>query len=396
LILKTVLFAWELGRGLGHLFTIRRMVARLKGHGIRTIAAVTDLSSGDILEGSCDEIVQAPAWPLARQDARQRAGQSSATLNDILSSAGLADLSAVRELLVAWDDIFSRFGPQLVVADFAPMAALTARGRIPLMQIGNGYTLPPDDMPRFPRLHGKLPPQWNEDDTLCAVNEAAQSLGFTRLERLPQLFSGNLRLVQTFPLLDPYDTQRVEILDGPLLDAEPIERSVGTKSILVYLSGGYEVPELLLATLAPFGEDLHMFAPGLTSAQRDALTRSGARVDTSPFPLRDALASARLAVHSGGSGVASEALAAGVPQVIVSAQIEQTLNGEALQRAGLGTLIEGYNRSERLPFDDIAAACADKSLAARALAAGRWHREYLLDKNPALKCEQACLRFLGE
>jgi UDP:flavonoid glycosyltransferase YjiC (YdhE family) len=94
--------------------------------------------------------------------------------------------------------------------------------------------------------------------------------------------------------------------------------------------------------------------------------------------------------------VASEALAAGVPQVIVSAQIEQTLNGEALQQAGLGTLIEAYDPSKRLSYDDVAAACADESLAARALEAGRWHRKYLLDKTPAVKCEQACLRLLGE
>jgi UDP:flavonoid glycosyltransferase YjiC (YdhE family) len=394
--LKTVLFAWELGRGLGHLFTIRRMAARLKGRGIRTVAAVTGLASGGVLEGSCDEIVQGPTWPLARQDARQRAGQSSATLNDVLSSAGLADSSAARELLVAWDDIFSRFRPQLVVADFAPMAAFAARGRIPLLQIGNGYTLPPDEMPRFPPLHRKSPPHWNEDDTLSAVNEAARSLGLARLERLPQLFSGNLRLVQTFPLLDPYDTQRVETIDGPLLDREPIERSAGARTILVYLSGSYEVSELLLAALAPFGEDLRVYAPGLTSVQRDALTRGGGRVDTSPCPLRDALASARLAVHSGGSGVASEALAAGVPQVIVSAQIEQTLNGQALQQAGLGTLIEAYDPSSQLPFDDIAATYDNESLATRALEAGRWHREYLLDKRPALKCEQACLGLLGE
>ena len=38
--MKTVMFAWELGRGLGHLMSMRRIAQRLAPHGVRTIAAV--------------------------------------------------------------------------------------------------------------------------------------------------------------------------------------------------------------------------------------------------------------------------------------------------------------------------------------------------------------------
>ena len=113
-------------------------------------------------------------------------------------------------------------------------------------------------------------------------------------------------------------------------------------------------------------------------------------------PLRDVLASARLVVHSGGSGVAAEALAAGVPQIVLSNQIEQTLNGQALRRAGVGALIETYDPSNRVSPDLIAAFCADETLAARAAEVGRWHREYLKEKDVALECERASLALLGE
>ena len=158
--MKTVLFAWELGRGLGHLVSIRSMATRLKSLGMRTIAVVNELRSIGVLNGVCDDVVAAPAWPLASQNTAQRARQSSATLNDILSSAGLADASAVQRLLVAWDAIFERFCPHLVIADFSPLAALAARGRIPLVQVGNGYTLPPDDMMRFLRVQPRMRSGW--------------------------------------------------------------------------------------------------------------------------------------------------------------------------------------------------------------------------------------------
>jgi UDP:flavonoid glycosyltransferase YjiC (YdhE family) len=392
--LKTVLLAWELGRGLGHLVSIRRVATRLKAYGMQTIAVVNDLTS-IVLNGVCDDVIAAPAWPLASQNAAQRARQSSATLNDILSSAGLADASAVQRLLVAWDGIFERFRPHLVIADFAPLAALAARGRIPLVQVGNGYTLPPDGMMRFPPLHRMSAPQWNEAETLSTVNAAARSLGRAQLDRLPQLFSGDARLVQTFALLDPYDTQRVDPVDGPMIETAPAARCAGADTIFVYLSGGYEVPANLVGALAPFAGTVRIHAPALASAQLRELTEGGARIDTEPVPLCDVLASARLVVHSGGSGVASEALAAGVPQLVLSGQIEQALNGQALQREGVGRLIETYDSSSSISSDVIAALCDDDALAARAADAGQWHRQYLADENPALKCERACLRLLG-
>lgn len=360
------------------------------------VAAVADMSSIGALQGICDDVLQAPAWPLARQSAAQRASRSSATLNDILSSAGLADTSAVHGLLLAWEEIFSRFRPDLLVAEFAPVAALAARGRIPLVQVGNGYTLPPDDMSRFPPLHRLSPPQWNEEDTLSAVNQAALSLGRSQLDRLPQLFSGDVSLVQTFALLDPYQTQRVEEVDGPLLSYVPGERAADATDIFVYLSGAYDVPQSLVSALDPFAGRLRLYAPRLASGQARHLLVSGARVDDIPVPLRDVLASSCLVVHSGGSGVASEALAAGVPQIILSSQIEQTLNGHALQTAGVGRLIEAYDPSATISPDVIAATCADEAMTARAAEAGKWHREYLADKNPALRSERACLDLLGE
>ncbi len=100
-----------------------------------------------------DDIAEAPLWPIDEPQAAQNLPGPSATLNDMLSAAGLADGEAVGRILSAWDGIFDRFRPDLVVADYSPLAAMAARGRIPLVQVGNGFTVPPAEMPRFPLLH---------------------------------------------------------------------------------------------------------------------------------------------------------------------------------------------------------------------------------------------------
>jgi len=390
------LFAWELGRGLGHLITIRTLAARLRILGIRTIAAVNHQSPAVALQDCCDETIAAPAWPFAAESPAQRAASSSATLNDILSTAGLSDAGAVRRMLTQWNKIFRRFQPNLVIADFAPMAALAARGRIPLALVGNGYTLPPDEMPRFPPLHRRSPPRTNEERTLDTVNAAAGTLGLTKLETLPQLFSGDARFVQAFDLLDPYHTQRIETLDGPLIKRQASPRRENAGLIFVYLSAGYAVPAGFVSALRPHAARVRIHAPRLTMPQCAELTGSGAQIDCAPVVLADILSSCCLVVHRGGSGVASEALLAGVPQLILSGQIEQNLNGEALDRAGVGRLIEAYDGSAMIGADDIGGLLDDAAVASRAADLAERLREDLAERDPALRCESGCLALLEQ
>jgi hypothetical protein len=393
--MRTILFAWELGRGLGHLMNIRRIALRLKGHNLRLVAAVNDLPAAALLQGAVSDIIGTPPWPIDSLPASERPPTSSASLNDILSAAGLADHSAVHRLLVTWDDIFKRVRPDLVVADFSPLASLAACGRVPLVQIGNGYTLPPCEMKRFPLLHRFSRPIWNEEETLVAVNKAMQPFGWPPLDRLPQLFSGDARLVQTFPLLDPYDMQRTELLDGPIFDRPPMQRSDQASSVLAYLSSGYEPHPSIFEALTPFATNLRIYAPRLPAAQVEHLRRTGAQIDAEPLPLTDALSSSRLLIHSGGSGVAAEGLAAGVPQLVLSAQVEQDLNGEALQRAGVARLVRTYEPGASISPELIKTLMTDDALAARSAELGKWHRNYLQTTDALLKCERTCRHLLA-
>jgi UDP:flavonoid glycosyltransferase YjiC (YdhE family) len=393
--MKTVMFAWELGRGLGHLMNMRRIAQRLTPHGVRTIAAIDDPSSAGPLQNAVDEIVGAPRWPLHSRPAAQRFVLSSTTLNDILSGAGLADGAAVDRLLGAWDELFKSARPDLVIADFAPLAALAARGRIPLVLIGNGYTLPPQEMPRFPLLHRQAPPMWDEERTLATVNSAVCRRGWTMLERLPQLFSGDACLVQSFPLLDPYDTQRIQELDGPIFDRMPEPMVAGASSIFVYLSAGYVPHPSIFGALKPFARHVRIHAPRAPVDKLDDLRHAGAQIDPEASPLAEVLPATRLLVHNGGSGVASEAVVAGVPQLVLSAQIEQDLSGEALRFAGVGNLVKTYEPGASVSPELIAGMLADEAMAAKAAELAEQHRRYLATRDALLNCESKCLHLLA-
>jgi UDP:flavonoid glycosyltransferase YjiC (YdhE family) len=393
--MKTVIFAWELGRGLGHLMNMRRIAQRLTPHGIRAVAALSDPSSAGLLRQAFDEIVEAPRWPLHARPAAQRSPLSSATLNDILSGAGLADGAAVDRLLGAWDALFRKTRPALVIADFAPLAALAARGRIPLALIGNGYTLPPQEMPRFPLLHRQAPPVWDEERTLSTVNAAARRRGWKALERLPQLFAGDACLVQSFPLLDPYDTQRTRELDGPIFDRVPAPRAADASSIFAYLSAGYVPHPSIVPALKPFAPRLRIHAPRILANELDDLRRAGTRIDPEPAPLAEVLAETRLIVHNGGSGVAAEALVAGVPQLVLSTQIEQDLNAEALQSAGAGRQVRIYEPGASVTSELIADVLTDEALATRAAELAEAHRCFLARRDALSICESECLGLLA-
>lgn len=392
--MKTVLFAWELGGGFGHIASLRRYAGRLAGHGIRMVAAVRNLKAASVLADLGVEIRQAPPWPEASFTTKEYTVTSSATLGDSLASAGLADENALSDVLARWSKILRSVNPDLVVADYAPAAGLLARGRVPLMLVGNGYTLPPSDMTRFPLMHRMLPPAWDEMRLLTIVNKTGSAFGIKPLEQLPQLFSADDYLVETFPLLDPYDLQRTTPVDGPAFDQTPLARSKDADTILVYLASGYVIHNDIVSALLPVAGRAEIYAPGLSFVQQSRLKLAGARVHPEQISLAEALTSAKLAIHFGGSGLAAHAMAAGLPQLIFSTHIEQELNGLALERAGIGKLARSHDPDTAISSSTISSLLEDTALADRATQSGATYRGMLREYDPLAVFEARSLKLL--
>jgi UDP:flavonoid glycosyltransferase YjiC (YdhE family) len=394
--MRTILFVWELGAGFGHVTTFRRLAARLGPHRFRFVAAVANLASASVLAAEGVEILQAPLWPGSSKSAAQRAALSSATLGDTLGGFGLGDEEALRTLIGAWDRLIAAVAPDLVIADYAPAASLVARGKIPLALIGNGFTLPPAEVEKFPLLHNLSPPLWPEDRLVEIVNSSLRAFGLQPLERLPQLFAGDVRWVQTFPLLDPYSSWRGRPVEGPLLERLPDSRRADAQEILVYISGQLGPHIQIVELLRSAATRVRIFAPLLPRDELERLASCGVRIENAPFRLAEDLASARLIVHHGSSGgVSAEALIAGVPQLVLSLDIEKDLTGAALERAGIGKLVKIHDPAVSVSSDTIEQVLHDEAIADQAREVGNFHRLMFQNADPFSDFESSCMNLMA-
>ncbi len=391
--MTSILFAWELGGGRGHQTTLARLAAPLLREGCRVVAAIRPgVHAGDLLAAGI-ETLTAPVWPAAARTAADIRAMSSATMGDMLGEAGLADPVALGRLLDGWDAILQAVQPDLVVADYAPAAALAARGRVPLLLTGNGFVAPPGDMPRFPPLHRAHPPRLAEPVLLETINTALGARQRPLLDRLPRMFAADDALVLILPIVDPYHVQRTRDVDGPLLDTLPVPRARESRRIFAYLSSAPEREGPLIAALTAFGPDLDLYASTIGSDELAPLAAAGARIFSRRPPSFEVLQTSRLVIHGGGSGLACEALLAGVPQLILSSHIEQELTGRAVAAHGCGA-----HFTERDPAairDAIASGLADDAIAEHAATLGVEQRAFMATRDPLRAFVAACRRLAG-
>ena len=58
---------------------------------------------------------------------------------------------------LSWKTVFDIYKPDLIVCGHSPNCCLAAFGRIPVVMLGDGFTLPPAHEPVFPVASGAAP-----------------------------------------------------------------------------------------------------------------------------------------------------------------------------------------------------------------------------------------------
>jgi UDP:flavonoid glycosyltransferase YjiC (YdhE family) len=133
----------------------------------------------------------------------------------------------------------------------------------------------------------------------------------------------------------------------------------------------------------------------LSEAARDDLACAGARIEDAPVDLSQVLPACRLVVHLGGSGLAAEALLAGVPQLVLVTHVEQHLTGIALERAGIGRCFTAFDPASSLPSSAIADLLDDEAMDRRAADTGSQHRAARVSGAAFDAFDRMCSRLLG-
>jgi rhamnosyltransferase subunit B len=360
-----ILLGWELGAGTGHAVKLLEIGRILASRGHEPIYAVQNIAAFARADA---RVWQAPLWPSQLAMLARPASITPATMGDILVALGLNEPGALTALIGGWDAILAAVRPDAIAAEFAPALMLAARGRVPVLALGTGFSLPPATMPHMPSLTG-LAVVHDEEASLATVNAALARYGRGRIDTLPAIFAAERELPAAFAELDPYRVWRtapagIPSIAGPVPAADP-----AGDELFVYMNGSQPRPLAFWQGLHRSGLKVRVYDPRLLPADHRLLRDAGFLVEETPVPFALVAARSRMVMSHCGLGFVSSALIAGLPHILAPFDIEKRLIATAITGMGLGLSTPLDTIDPEAFAATLRAALADDALTARARAA---------------------------
>lgn len=341
-----ILCAWELGHALGHLTRLEPAARALKERGHVVLLAVRDLAGAAPVLGPAGlPFVQAP---LAQ--GRPEAADGPASYAELLLHQGWHAREPLWALVQGWVNLFRTFRPDLLLADHSPAALLAARAaRLPCVQIGNGFELPPavSPLPSI-RVWEEVPEARlaaSEHSALGSANAVLEAFKAPGLERLADLFDLAGKVYATFAELDHYGEREGVDYAGPAYSLDLGERldwppGPGPR-VFAYLRPLVAGAEALLEALAERRGSSVCAAVGFSAETTARLASDHLRVVRGPVAFGPLLDGAAAAVTYGSIGTLAPFLLAGVPVLMVPQTVEQYLVSRRIEAWGGGLLVRG-------------------------------------------------------
>lgn len=337
--MANIVFAWELGGGLGHLVRYRLLIERLCAAGHRVSFLAREVARAQrVFAGRPLHYAAAPCGETPPA-ARIRPPNSFA---EVLLNSGYADPADVTARLGRWCELLAPLAPDIVVADYAPGAMLAARVLgLRAVASGNGFYLPPALSP-LPPLRYWLPADKpalaaSEARLLAHLNLALRVLGGAPAASVAEALLGHDQFVQSFQEFDhAYERPGAEYL-GAYPSAEfglaPVWPAGDGPRLFAYLDPQVLLPELLAAVDAA-GARLCVYAPGV-DPMLVARTPGVTWMD-GPVDLKQAAAEADAYLSNANINSMMAFLLAGRPQLVVPSTLEKYLVGRRLEMLGAG------------------------------------------------------------
>ncbi|MCG8492580.1 MAG: hypothetical protein MI743_13250 [Sneathiellales bacterium] len=342
-----IVFGWEFGASLGHVYPLLRVADVLKNRGHEVIFVCRDVErSFDVVKARGYALIQAPFWK--NPPLRHLRSIPTPSYADVLARQGFAYRNTVRSMMSAWDDILSLLEPDLIIADHSPGLNLAVRGTIPVINIGNGFTLPPSEMESFPQIITKGKSLVSEQRLLDMFNDLHRERGRPLMSKLPEIFDTEGQFVCTLPQLDPYKEQRRRLLCGPLeecLDQAPLPEK---EHIFLYMANEAEDSEVALQAVKDTNCSATVYIRGASAERRKKFASDAVKMLDKPVSFSEMLPKATLVLHSGGGGTATSCLMTGRPQITFPRQSEANLSAKLLVKQGLGRPVPPSIKKEEL------------------------------------------------
>lgn len=336
-----ILFAWELGAGLGHVTCQRPVASGLRARGHDVVLAVRDVRSAAAVFAD-DRLAFVPCpYQSWRVPTRFRPLKSYAHL---LHGIGFNSAASLAALCLAWRHLYELVDPDLIVFDHSPTALLAARGhRARRALLGTGFCAPPPVSP-LPQLR-----PWtrtdlarlarDEDEILAIANAALKRIHLPPLKRMADLYGQvDSNLLTTFAELDQFGPREDVRYWGVQLSCPakpPRWPAVAGKKIFAYVKRSPGLPDLL-GTLKKLRQPTLVFGGWVNDAVRQRFQTDTLVLESEPLDVRRVAAECDLAVLNATHGATAEFLLHGVPLLQLPIFIEQQLTARNTVDMGAG------------------------------------------------------------
>lgn len=372
-----VLFAWELGGGLGHLARLAPWMSHFASRGVTPLLAARDLHAvSRVPDCAAALTLQAPLLP----HGPLQAGFNVRSYPDILLSAGFGDAATLATLVHAWQSVFRLGKIDALVADFSPTAMLAARlARIPVMHVGDGFTIPPAGHAGRPFDSGGLTvaggaARGAAERVLACVNQMLASAGEAAVDSTGSLLAAQETVLATYPEIDhfkgcPRNVPYAGHFDG-MRGHDSGWRPVPGPRILAYLKPTAPEFEVTVDVLRRLPAQTRLYASGLVRAA-DSTAGFGVTWHAEPVAFAAALEDADMVVSNAGHGATCAALLAGKPMCMLPTVHEQLMTARNVEALGAGeTLLQAgdprrIRRTLVRVLEDPGMAAAAQAFAAR-------------------------------
>ena len=339
--MSTVLIAWELGAGLGHLVQLLPLAHGLARRGHRVFVALRDLSKAEQVFGArAVSFLQAPY----KAGPPRSMVRPCVTFAHVMFNVGFGEVPELRTLSTAWQNLYKFVRPDLILFDHSPTALLASRplGRaVRRVVIGSGFCVPPDVSPT-PVLRpaakcdpGKLAA--DEEGLLRRINFLLGEWRQPPLERVTQLYGeADETFLVTFPEFDHFPGRAGARYRGPSLQARgrppqwPAPPRPGGRKIYAYLKNFDALPALLEA-LARSPHSSIIVCDNIPAGARRYASET-LRLEDRPLDIAGVARECDLAILNAGHGTTASMLLAGKAVLLVPIYLEQGLLARAVEQ----------------------------------------------------------------
>jgi UDP:flavonoid glycosyltransferase YjiC (YdhE family) len=348
--LARIVYAWELGGGLGHLAHARMIGEPLARAGHEVIFVLRNPLPAVRMLGDLGRFVAAPLWPSMNRS--QPAPIFS--YPSLLAGLGYGDEEALQSLGRAWRSTFELLAPDLVFTDHAPTAFVGLRGLgVPVAKVGSGFFVPPrrSPMPSF-SLRTPIPAAQlsaYEAELMKPLNRALRELGAPEVRGVAELVATPDNVLLAYRELDHYQDPEP---DADYWGVPP--PSSGARVEWPAAPSGKRVFAYLkpFDTIEPFFEALKgtkaavlVYAPGLGREIRERQASPSLVFLDRAADIAQMARECDLAIGHGGIGTAAYVLLSGKPMLLLPLQLEQLLFSHSVARLGAG-LVAGDRSAE--------------------------------------------------